>query len=65
MLQDGEGELIGLAFDGNIEGVASDVVFDQSTTRTIMVDTRYMLWVMDAIDGADNLLTELGFTPAL
>lgn len=61
----GKGELVGLAFDGTIEGVASDVVFDGATTRTIQVDARYMLWVMDAIDGADHLITEMGHTPEL
>ena len=61
----GKGQLVGLAFDGNLEGVASDVVFDYSTTRTILVDTRYMMWVMDAIDGADNVLLEMGVTPSL
>ncbi len=62
---DRDGELVGLAFDGNLEGVASDVVFNHETTRTIIVDARYMLWFMDAIDQADNVLTELGVTPAL
>ncbi len=62
---DAEGELVGLAFDGNIEGVASDVVFNHATTRTIMVDARYMLWVMDLVDGADNVLEELGVKPSL
>ena len=60
-----KGELVGLAFDGTIEGVASDVVFDGATTRTISVDARYMLWVMDAIDKADHLITEMGLTPAI
>jgi hypothetical protein len=60
-----KGELVGLAFDGNIEGVASDVVFDYTTTRTIIVDTRYMMWIMDAIDGADNVLAEMGVRPSL
>jgi len=60
-----KGELVGLAFDGNIEGVASDVVFNHETTRTIIVDTRYMMWVMDAIDGADNVLEEMGVKPVL
>ncbi len=60
-----KGELVGLAFDGTLEGVASDVVFDGATTRTITVDARYMLWMMDAIDGADHLLVEMGLTPAL
>jgi hypothetical protein len=62
---DRDGELVGLAFDGNIEGVASDVVFNAATTRTIIVDARYMLWYMDAIDQADNVLTELGVTPSM
>jgi hypothetical protein len=61
----GKGELVGLAFDGTIDGVASDVVFNGATTRTIHVDARYMAWVMDALDGADNVLKELGITPAL
>ena len=59
------GELIGLAFDGNIEGVASDVVFNGENTRTITVDVRYMLWVMDAVDSADHLLVEMGVKPVL
>ncbi len=61
----GKGELVGLAFDGNIEGVASDVLFDGTTTRTITVDARYMLWVMDKLDNADHLLREMGITPRL
>ena len=60
-----KGELVGLAFDGTIDGVASDVVFNGETTRSICVDARYMLWVMDAIDHADHLLTEMGITPAI
>jgi hypothetical protein len=60
-----KGELVGLAFDGTIEGVASDVVFDGESTRTISVDARYMLWVMDAIDQADHLLLEMGIKPSI
>ncbi len=60
-----KGELVGLAFDGTIEGVASDLVFNGETSRTISVDVRYMLWVMDAIDNADHLLKEMGVEPAL
>jgi hypothetical protein len=60
-----KGELVGLAFDGTIEGVASDVVFNGANTRTIHVDARYMLWTMDAIDNADHLLKELGVQPRL
>ncbi|HRC56069.1 MAG TPA: S46 family peptidase, partial [Kofleriaceae bacterium] len=60
-----KGELVGLAFDGTIEGVSSDVVFDGKSTRTIAVDVRYALWMMDAIDGADHLLTEMGIKPSI
>lgn len=62
---DGKGELIGLAFDGTLDGVASDVVWDPKTTRTIHVDARYMLWVMDKLDNADRLLKEMGVMPQL
>ncbi|HEY0160676.1 MAG TPA: S46 family peptidase [Thermoanaerobaculia bacterium] len=57
------GELCGLAFDSNWEGVGSDYMVETDITRTIHVDSRYMLWVMDAVDGATNLLQELGITP--
>lgn len=60
-----KGELVGLAFDGNKEGLASEAVFNGKTTRSIHVDARYMLWVMDAIDGADHLLKEMGIEPKL
>jgi len=59
------GELVGLNFDSTIEGVASDVVFDGATTRKIHVDVRYILWLMDKIDGADHLLEEMGIMPRL
>jgi hypothetical protein len=54
------GELCGLAFDSNWEGVGSDYYVEENITRTIHVDSRYILWVMDAVDGAQNLLRELG-----
>ncbi len=60
-----KGELVGLLFDGTIESVSSDVVFDPVITRSIHCDIRYALWVMDLIDGADHLLTEMGVTPSL
>jgi hypothetical protein len=53
------GELAGLAFDGNYEAMGSDYVVDPTVTRAIHVDSRYMLWVMDAVDGAHNLLREM------
>ena len=52
------GELVGLAFDGTIEGVVSDWWFDDALTRTIHVDSRYMVWVMQ-LDGAGRLLDEM------
>ena len=57
------GELCGLAFDSNWEGVGSDYMVEEELTRTIHVDSRYMLWVMDAVDRATNLLRELNVTP--
>lgn len=60
----GEGELIGLAFDGNIESVSASWLFEPAITRSIHVDVRYMLWVMDVIDGAGHLLREMGLPSA-
>ncbi len=54
------GELCGLIFDGTFDTVASDFVFDTERTRSIHVDSRYMLWTMKEVDGASNLLAELG-----
>lgn len=59
------GELVGLAFDGNYEAMASDWLFMPSITRSIHVDIRYVLWLMDAVDGADRLLLEMGAKPSL
>jgi len=53
------GELAGLAFDGNYEAMGSDYLVNPAVTRTIHVGTLYMLWVMDAIDGAHNLIREM------
>jgi hypothetical protein len=60
-----KGELVGLLFDGNLEGVASDVVFNPATTRSIHVDIRYTIWALDAVDGGDHLLKEMGLTPRI
>ena len=53
------GELVGLLFDGTFESVNSDWDFDPRTTRSIHVDSRYMLWVMEKVDGADALIEEM------
>jgi hypothetical protein len=55
-----KGELCGLLFDGTYESLGSDFVVDPAITRSIHVDGLYMLWVMDAVDGAHNLLREMG-----
>jgi hypothetical protein len=57
------GEMIGMAFDGNIEAMASDFAYNPEVNRSINIDVRYMLWVMDAIDGAGHLLREMGIRP--
>ncbi|MCL4639457.1 MAG: S46 family peptidase [Pseudosphingobacterium sp.] len=55
----GKGELIGIAFDGNIEAMAGDVIFDQQLQRTIAVDIRYVLFIMDKFAGAKHLVDEM------
>ena len=55
-----KGDLVGLLHDGTYESVASKFLFDPVRTRSIHVDSRYMLWVMNEVDGARNLLKELG-----
>ncbi|MFZ4263398.1 S46 family peptidase [Sphingobacterium sp. HJSM2_6] len=54
-----KGELIGLAFDGNIEAMAGDVIFDPKLQRTISVDIRYVLFIIDKFAGATNIIDEL------
>jgi hypothetical protein len=54
------GEFVGLAFDMTLDGVISDWWFDPSINRSIHVDSRYMLWTMDKVDGAQHLLREMG-----
>jgi hypothetical protein len=55
----GKGELIGLAFDGNIEAMAGDVIFDNKLQRTINVDIRYVLWVIENFSGAKHIVDEM------
>ncbi len=55
-----KGELTGLAFDGNYEAMGSDYLVNPDVQRAIHVDTRYILWVMDAIGGAHDLIREMG-----
>ena len=55
----GKGELIGIAFDGNIEAMAGDVIFDKKLQRTINVDIRYVLWVIENFSGAKHIVDEM------
>ena len=55
----GKGELIGLAFDGNIEAMAGDVIFDPKLQRTINVDIRYVLFVIDKYANAKHIVDEM------
>jgi hypothetical protein len=55
-----KGELLGLAFDGNWDSLSSDIFFDRQLARTINVDVRFMLYMMDKWGHADRLLNELG-----
>lgn len=55
----GNGELIGLAFDGNYEALSHKLAFDKDFNRTICVDIRYVLWCIDKLGGASNIIKEL------
>ncbi len=62
-IMNGKGELVGLAFDGNYDAMTSDYMFEPAVTRTINVDIRYCMWVMDFVDGAHHLMREMGVEP--
>ena len=55
----GKGELIGLAFDGNWEAMSGDIAFENEIQRTISVDARYILFIIDKYAGARNLIEEM------
>ncbi len=55
----GNGELVGCAFDGNWEAMTGDLVFDKAFKRTISVDIRYVLFIVDKYAGATNLIQEM------
>ena len=59
----GSGELIGLAFDGNWEAMSGNIAYEPNLQRTICVDIRYVLLVIDKFAGAQNLIDELTFAP--
>ena len=56
---DGEGRLIGCAFDGNWESLSGDISFDNSLQRCIALDIRYMLFILDKLGGCSHLINEM------
>ncbi len=58
-IMNGKGELIGLAFDGNWEAMSGDIAFEPALQKTINVDIRYVLWIMDKYAGAKHLVDEM------
>ncbi|KQT24366.1 peptidase S46 [Chryseobacterium sp. Leaf405] len=56
---DADGNLIGIAFDGNSEALSGDIVFEQQWQKTINVDVRFVLWTIDKYAGARRLIDEL------
>ena len=61
---DANGNLIGLAFDGNYEALSHKIAFDRDLNRTICVDVRYVLWCIDKLGGASNIINELKLVKA-
>lgn len=59
----GNGELIGLAFDGNWESMSGNIAYEPKLQRCICVDIRYVLFIIDKFAGAHNLIDELTFGP--
>jgi len=55
----GEGQLVGLAFDGNWEAMSGDIVYEPDIQRTISVDVRYILFIIDKYAGAKRLIDEM------
>jgi len=58
-VMNGNGELVGIAFDGNWEAMSGDIVFENKLQRTISVDIRYVLFVIDKYAGATRLIDEM------
>lgn len=55
----GDGELIGLAFDGNWEAMSGDIIFEPKLQRCIVTDVRFVLFMIDKYAGAQNIINEL------
>ena len=55
----GNGELVGAAFDGNWEAMSGDIFFENTVQKTISCDVRYILFVVDKLANAQNLINEM------
>ena len=60
-IMDGYGRLIGLAFDGNSEALSGDIVFEKEWQKTINVDIRFVLWIIEKYGKAGHLISEMKF----
>lgn len=58
-VMNGDGELIGAAFDGNWESLSGDINFDNNLQRCIAVDIRYVLFIIEKLGGCKNLIDEM------
>ncbi|MBU8883689.1 S46 family peptidase [Kaistella sp. DKR-2] len=56
---DGQGNLLGLAFDGNSEALSGDIIFDPKMQKTINVDVRMVLWIIEKYGKAGHLISEM------
>ncbi|HEX3142920.1 MAG TPA: S46 family peptidase [Pyrinomonadaceae bacterium] len=63
-IMNGRGEQIGIVFDGNFEGLGNDFFYNDAKGRTISVDIRYVLFILDKFGGAGYLLKELDLKDA-
>ena len=57
------GEIVGTAFDGNWEAMSGDIAFENGIQRTISVDIRYILFIIDKFAGAEHLIQEMTIAP--
>jgi hypothetical protein len=60
-VMDGNGNLIGIAFDGNWEAMSGDIAYEKDLQRTICVDIRYVLFIVDKLMGGKNIVDELTY----
>jgi hypothetical protein len=58
-VMNGNGEWIGIAFDANWEAMSGDIAFDKNFKRTICVDSRFVLWIIEKMGKAHNLIEEM------